>query len=162
MWLELMLAASACLIVIVLLVSLTLLIVAVASACVLSALLAYRVVRDYQQQLSYPRELIARELVAQTAAAWSTMAIADATGAGRIPPGTEVVGSGDKLRRPPMRGHPKVRADGGGGETVGVVGRRVGFGAGRAGSGDPRGSCASDRRAERRGHADVNKALWWA
>jgi hypothetical protein len=110
MWLELMLAASACLIVIVLLVSLTLLIVAVASACVLSALLAYRVVRDYQQQLSYPRELIARELVAQTAAAWSTMAIADATGAGRIPPGTEVVGSGDKLRRPPMRGHPKVRA----------------------------------------------------
>jgi hypothetical protein len=110
MWLEMASAASVCLVVLALVVSLAVLIAAVAAACVLSALLAYRVVRSYQQQLSYPRELIARELVAQTTAGYGTLAVADATAAGRIPPGTEVVGSGEKLRRPPMRGHPRVRA----------------------------------------------------
>lgn len=107
MWLEMMLVASACLVAVALLLS----VAAVAAACVLSALLAYRVVRSYQQQLSYPRELIAREIVAQTTAGWATMAVADGTAAGRVAPGTEIVGSGEKLRRPPpMRGHPKVRA----------------------------------------------------
>jgi hypothetical protein len=91
-------------------VSVSLLAVALSVACVLSSLLAYKVVRSYQQQLSYPRELIARELVAQSTAGWAALAISDGTAAGRVAPGTEVVGSGEKLRRPPMRGHPKVRA----------------------------------------------------